>query len=102
VKPHLAHQCLAIARTLTSTGNVCVEPRGHEGLHKTWAGLPFRHGLDGHGAHASVEDAIVKLCQCTKHKRYKAAKQPRNSCELCWRLWVLLHPSIEIETRWMR
>lgn len=102
MKPHLAHQCLAIARTLSPTGNVCVEDRGHEGLHRTWAGLHFKEGLNGHGRYVSVEDAIVKLCRCADHKRYKAAKPPANRCEACWRLWMLVHPSIEIETRWMR
>ena len=102
MKQHLAHQCLVIARTLAATGNVCVEPRGHEGLHRTWAGLRFESGIDGHGYHGSVEDEIVKLCRCPQHKRYAAAKPPRNGCETCWRLWVLRHPSNEIETRWMR
>lgn len=62
----------------------------------------FKNGLNGHGSYVSVEAEIVKLCRCSKHKRYTAAKQPRNGCETCWRLWVLLHPNIEIETRWMR
>jgi hypothetical protein len=101
VKEHLAHQCLVTARTLAPTGNVCVLPRGHEGLHRTWAGLPFQNGLDGR-KYANVEAEIVKLCRCPEHKRYAAAKPPRNACETCWRLWMLLHPSLEIETRWMR
>lgn len=93
-------QCRATALTVSGFhGNTCVLDLGHKGSHKTWSGTWFEKAL---GRRADLHDEIVRLHRCQLHKRYRARRQPRLTCATCWRLWILTHPDIEFETRWIR
>lgn len=39
----------------------------------------------------AAKKLIVKAVDgvlCLDHKRYKAKRKPRSSCEACWRIWL--------------
>ena len=90
-------QCRAIALTLHAP-NCCVLPWAHGGRHKNSLGMEFTGSVT---SAFHLHDAIAAMCPCQKHRRYRAVRKPRTACEGCWRLYILTHPSISIETRWM-
>ncbi len=89
-------QCRALAISLHM--NCCMLREGHAGRHRNSLGQEFTGAVS---RATQLHDAIVALCGCAKHKRYRAMRKPRAACEGCWRLWILTHPDRELESRWM-
>lgn len=92
-------QCSMIAPTLHALGNCCVRQDVHAGPHKNSNGDEFTRVVNDS---YEIHDAIVKMCPCEVHKRYRAKRPPQVTCEGCWRLWILTHPSWDLESRWRR
>ena len=82
-------QCDAVALTVTEP-NCCQLPAGHKGPHINSQDFEFRAVCS---SIADQHDEIVKHHYCVAHPKYKARRKPSRSCEDCWRLYILLHPS---------
>jgi hypothetical protein len=92
-------QCGMIALQVHAQGNCCTLRSGHLGPHLNFCDQPFERAVrDSSKMHAE----IVKMCRCEEHPRYAARRKPAGGCERCWRIWILTHPSYDLESRWMR
>lgn len=91
-------QCDAVAVT-KQYKNCCVLRDGHEGKHQNADGYEFTRVWDRKN---EQNDEIAALHECDKHPRYRAIRKPRTACEGCWRCYVLVHPDLSLETRWLQ